>query len=126
MNVRRLLTLLTLPLLISGCSTFSFWGQKKVDPVVVQTKAAERTKLNLAEPSPLKGRELEWIVITPENADQVFKTLKDKNVDLVLFSLTDDGYEQLALSMAEIRNFIASQRAVIGKYKQYYESSEQK
>jgi hypothetical protein len=87
----------------------------------VQTKAVERTRLNLADPTPLKGRELNWIVVTPENAEEVWKRLKEENTDLVLFAITDDGYEQLALTMAELRNFIASQKAIIVKYKEYYE-----
>lgn len=62
-----------------------------------------------------------WILITPENADKVFAELKEKKVDLVLFGLTDEGYEELAINMAELRNFIASQRAIIIKYKDYYE-----
>ena len=72
----------------------------------------------------MKGRELAWIVVTPENAEEVWKKLKDENADLVLFAITDDGYEQLALTMAEIRNYIAQQRAVLIKYKEYYEPVE--
>jgi hypothetical protein len=117
-NVRHLLILPTL-LLISGCASFG-WNSS-VKPIEVQTKAVERTRLNLADPAPLKGRELNWIVVTPENAEEVWKKLKEENTDLVLFAITDDGYEQLALSMAELRNFIAQQRAIIVKYKEYYE-----
>jgi hypothetical protein len=40
----------------------------------------------------------------------------------VLFGLTDDGYETLSLTMAELRNFIAQQRAVTTKYREYYET----
>ena len=126
MNVRRLLILLTLLPLINGCASIASLFGSSVKPVEVQTKAVERTKLNLPEPSPIKGRDIKWIVITPENAEKVFSKLKDENVDLVLFALTDNGYEQLALSMAEIKNFIATQRAIIGQYKQYYEGSDQK
>ena len=35
--------------------------------------------------------------------------------------LTDDGYEELAIDMAEIRAFIAQQREIIAKYREYYE-----
>ena len=124
MNVHHLLIAITLPLLISGCSTLSLFGNKDVKPIEIKTKAVERTKLNIKEPSPLKGRELAWIVVTPENAEEVWKKLKDENADLVLFAITDDGYEQLALTMAEIRNYIAQQRAVLIKYKVYYEPVE--
>jgi len=117
-NVRHLLIATTLPL-ISGCASFGWTSSVK--PIEVQTKAVERTRLNLADPAPLKGRELSWIIITPENAEEVWKKLKESNTDVVLFAITDDGYEQLALTMAELRNFIAQQRAIIVKYKEYYE-----
>ena len=64
---------------------------------------------------------MHWVIITPENAEEVWKKLKEENTDLVLFGLTDDGYEQLSITMAEIRNFIAQQRTIIIKYKEYYE-----
>ena len=92
-----------------------------VKPVTVQKQEIERTPLNIIPPTPLTARDIHWIVITPENAEQIWKKLKEENADLVLFGLTDDGYEQLAVSMAEIRNFIAQQRMIIIKYKEYYE-----
>lgn len=120
MNVRHLLIVTTLPLLISGCASFSLFGDR-VKPVEIQTKAVERQRLDLAEPSPIKAREIKWVLITPENAEKVFADLKEQNIDLVLFAITDEGYEQLALTMAELRNYIAAQRAIIVKYKEYYE-----
>ena len=120
MNVRHLLILTTLPLLISGCASFSLFGDR-VKPIEVQTKAVERTPLNLPDPPPIVVREVKWIVVTPDNVEKVFKDLKEQNADLVLFAITDDGYEQLALTMADIRNYIASQKAVIVKYRNYYE-----
>jgi hypothetical protein len=61
------------------------------------------------------------VVITPQNAEEVWKKLSQENTDLVLFALTDDGYESLAITMAELRNFIAQQRTIILQYKNYYE-----
>jgi hypothetical protein len=58
---------------------------------------------------------LQWFVVTPENIDQVWKKLEEEKVDLVLFALTDDGYQELAMTMAELRNHIANQRAIISK-----------
>jgi hypothetical protein len=118
-NVQTLSIAILLPLLISGCSVFN-WGER-VKPIEIQTKAVERTPLNLSDPNPLKGRAVEWIVVTPENVDQVWERLREKKVDLVLFAITDDGYEELSISMSELRNFIAQQRSIILKYKEYYE-----
>lgn len=124
MNARHLLILLT-PLLISGCGLTS-WFRDAVKPVEIQTKQVERTRLNLPEPTPLNAREVKWVIITPENASEVWKRLEEENSDMVLIGLTDDGYEQLALTMAEIRNMLAQQRTIILKYKDYYEPVEKK
>ena len=118
MNVRTLLIATTLPLVLSGCGSF---GWKGVEPIEIQKRAVERTPLNLPDPAPPRARELEWIIVTPENAQAVWQRLRDANTDVVVFALTDDGYETLALTMAELRNFIAQQRAIIIKYREYYE-----
>jgi hypothetical protein len=120
-NARHLLIAITFPL-ISGCASFgNLFGGSDVKPIEIKTKAVERQTLNIKEPAPLQAREVQWIVITPENAEQVWKDLKEKNVDVVLIGLTDEGYEQLALTMAELKNYIAQQRSIIIKYKEYYE-----
>lgn len=121
MNVLRLSILTSVLLLTSGCGVFNPFSRPEVKQVEIQTKAVERTRLNIKLPPPLQAREMEWIVVTPDNIDEVWQQLKDKEGNLVLFALTDTGYEQLALTIAEIRNFINSQRIIIMKYKEYYE-----
>jgi len=76
----------------------------------------------LREPTPLKTRDIKFIIITRENFEEVMKELTDNGVDPVVFALTDVGYEQLSLTMADIRNLLATQRSIIAKYKEYYES----
>jgi hypothetical protein len=122
-NARILLIpIISLPLL-SGCASFGFFG-KKVEPIQVQTVAVERTPLNLREPTPLKPKPLEWVVITPENAEEVWAKLRSNNSNVVIIGLTDDGYENLSITMAEIRNHMLTQSNIIKKYKEYYESKE--
>ena len=121
MNVHPLLIATILLPLISGCSIL---GWKSVEPIEIKTKAVERTRLNLSDPAPIQAREIQWVIITKDNAQEVFKRLEEKGVDIVLFGLTDDGYEQLALTMAELRNYIAQQKTIIIKYKDYYEPKE--
>ena len=121
MNVPVLLTAITLPLFVSGCASFGW--RSDVQPLEVQKRAVERTPLRIPDPAPVQARELEWIIITPENAESVWLRLRDSNTDVVLFALTDDGYETLALTMAELRNFVAQQRAITRRYREYYETS---
>jgi len=105
---------LTTSLLISGCAQA---------PLKVQTVATEKTPLALADPAPLRINGPLWIVVTPDNLAEVWADLKKNNVDLVLFALTDNGYEKLSIDYAEIRNLISEQRQIILKYKEYYEPS---
>ena len=124
MNAQLSLILLISLFFINGCSIVpKFWGDD-VKPIEVKQVAVERIKLNIEPPKPLQPEKIECVVITPDNVDKVWKKLKSKNKDLVLFGLTDDGYEKLSINMAEIRNFINTQRIIILKYKDYYEKDD--
>ena len=85
------------------------------------TKPVERTPLNIVEPAPLSLKPFEWTIITKENAAEVFAKLEANNDSIVLFGLTDEGYQQLSMTIAEMRTLIATQRQIIIKYKEYYE-----
>ena len=98
---------------ISGCSS--------VKELEIFTKEVERTPLNLGEPPALKMEKLDWIIITEENYKQVFEELRKKKKDVVLFGLTDDGYETLAVNFAQVRKYIILNKSIIKKYKDYYE-----
>lgn len=124
MNVQLSLILLTSLFFINGCSILPKFWEDDVKPIEVKQVAVERIKLNIESPKPLQPEKIEWVVITPDNVDKVWKKLKSKNKDLVLFGLTDDGYEKLSINMAEIRNFINTQRIIILKYKDYYEKDD--
>ena len=118
--MKRLALAILIPMMmgLQGCALLA-WNAVK--PVEIQKKAVERTPLNLVDPQPLKPSSPNWIIITPANAEQVWAELRKRNADLVLFALTDDGYEELAVDMAQIRTFIAQQREIIVRYRQYYE-----
>ena len=103
-------------ILLSSCAA----GVKVIDTYTIEKK---REPLALADPKPLALQDIDWIIITKDNADEVFEKIKnDKNGDYALFALTDNGYEKLALNFADIRNKIAEQRQIILSYKDYYES----
>jgi hypothetical protein len=62
-----------------------------------------------------------WIIVTRDNAQEVFDRLEKEGSDPVIFGLTDKGYENLSIDFAEIRNFISTQRNIIIQYREYYE-----
>ena len=81
----------------------------------------EREKLNLKKPTPLELEQLKWIIITSENAEEVFKKLEEQGIDPVLFGLTDKDFELLAKNFARIRNQLKITNDLLDKYKEYYE-----
>ena len=81
-----------------------------------------RAQLNLEKPTPLQLEELQWIIITSENADDVFKKLEEKGIDPVLWGLTDKDFELLAKNFARIRNQLKITNDLLDKYKEYYET----
>lgn len=103
-------------LLLSGCAS-------GIDQIKTQTNEVERTKLDLPMAEPVDLRDPNWIVITPENAEEVLSELQDRGYDPVIFGLTDIGYQRLSIDFAKIREHINTQRNVLLQYKQYYEDA---
>ena len=115
--VRLIASALVFGLLLNGCAGLAV---KEIQSYKIEKK---REPLALDMPAPLELQDVDWIIITKDNADEVFEKIKnDKNGDYALFALTDNGYEKLALNFADIRNKIAEQRQIILSYKDYYES----
>ena len=65
---------------------------------------------------------LNFIIITSDNAEEVFAKMQKDGVDPVLFGLSDEDYEILAKNFAQIRAYIIKQNATLEAYKEYYES----
>ena len=105
-------------LMLGGCSLF---GTK---PIKVETKPIQRIPLAVPSVDPYKHREVKWIIITPENAAKVFADLKKKGHPVVLFALTDKGYQALALNTGDQIKITRQMQAVIDAYKKYYQENE--
>ena len=112
-----LVSLILILFLTSGCA-----GVKTLE---VFTKEVERQPLNLESPTAPKMDDLNWIIVTSENADEVFAKLKEDGTDQVLFGLSDEDYEILAKNFAQIRAFIIKQNATLEQYKKYYEPNKE-
>jgi len=102
--------------LVSSCSS--------VKEIEIFKKEVPRAKLDLPDPETPRIDDLNWIIITSENADEVFAKLKEQNIDPVLFGLTDDAYETLAVNFAQIRAYMIKQKLTLDQYREYYESEE--
>ena len=110
--------MLTLTIFLTSCS-----GVKELS---IFKEELPRAKLNLEKPTPLELENLQWIIITSENADEVFKRLEEKGIDPVLWGLTDKDFELLAKNFARIRNQLMVTNNLLDKYKEYYETEDDK
>ena len=93
--------------------------------IEISAKPIDKPNLVLPPVEQLRLKDVEWMVITQDNYQEVFdKLLKDKK-DPALIGLTDDGYETLSLNMSDIMRLLQQQKAIIAAYQNYYEESEQ-
>lgn len=104
-------------LLVSGC------GKPPVQEIQISAKPVDKPELVLPYADPIKTRDIEWVIITPDNYEEVFNDLAKKGKPIVLFGLTDKGYENLALNLSDIRGLIQQQQAIIIAYEGYYKES---
>lgn len=65
-------------------------------------------------------KNVDYIVITPENAEEVFSELRRSGKPVVLFAVTEDGYQNLSLNMAQILEVLLQKNAVIAAYEDYH------
>jgi len=107
-------------ILLTGCS---IGGEKKIKIFSVEEP---RQKLDYPMPTALQLEELKWIIITSENAQEVFKKLEEAGIDPVLFGLTDKDYQVLARNFAQIRQKLQETNNLLEEYKKYYEPKETK
>jgi len=113
LNVLVWLTLVTFLTSCSGVKQLSIFKQE-----------VKRQELNLEKPTPLQLEQIKWIIITSENAAEVFKKMEEQGLDPVLFGLTDNDYQLIAKNFAQIRNQLKITNDILDKYKEYYEPKE--
>ena len=113
---RLILNVLVSLILITSLTSCS--GVKQLE---IFKQEVEREKLNLNKPTPLELENLRWIIITSNNAEEVFKKLEEQGIDPVLWGLTDKDFELLAKNFAQIRNQLKITNDLLDKYKEYYE-----
>lgn len=99
-------------LALAGCSSIQ-------DRIVTQPVIIERAAPIFPEVLPVQQYNFEWIVVTNENFIEKMAELEQTNKQIVLFATTPEGYQNLSLSVAELRRYIEQQQAIIAAYKEY-------
>ena len=116
--VRLIGSVLLFGLLLNGCAGLAV---KELQSYKIEKK---REPLNLPDAKPLELIDVEWIVVTKDNIDEVMEKVKAEGGDYALFAVTDEGYKKLSTNFADIRNKLYEQNQIILSYKEYYENGE--
>ena len=116
-KMKNIILLSLLAVFLTSCGS-------SVQEIQVTTVEVSKTPLNLQNPDPLKLQDVEWIIITKENANEIFERIKSAGGEYALFAVEDTGYEKLQINFTDIRNKLAEQRQLLLAYREYYEPSE--
>lgn len=114
--MKKILVIIPLILLLSGCSLFQ---ERQVE---VSTTEVAKAPLIVPEVDQFQARSIKWIIITEDNAREIFSKLKKQGKAPALFALTADGYQALSLNMNDILKILKQQKAIVAAYRDYYES----
>ena len=117
-KMKNIILLSLLAVFLTSCGS-------SVQEIQVTTVEVSKTPLNLANPDPLKLQDVEWIIITKDNANEIFERIKSAGGEYALFAVEDTGYEKLQINFTDIRNKLAEQRQLLLAYREYYEPTEE-
>jgi hypothetical protein len=113
-QMRNIILVILLGFVLTGCSS--------VKKLSIFKQEVPRAELNLDKPTALQLEQIKWIIITSENADEVFEKMKEQGIDPVLFGLNDKDFQLIAKNFAQIRNQLKITNDLLDKYKEYYET----
>lgn len=91
---------------------------KEVPVVEVRTVEVKKPAPIVPNVDQLSLRPVNWIIITPDNVDDKFNQIQSG--ELVLFAVTANGYENIALNLSDIRAMIEQQKKIIAIYQSQF------
>ena len=131
--MKNLLILLIL-LSISGCTSFSLFGDRKEKAMVPETKPVEvitvaRTAPIYHPPLPeaIESASLEWRILSPDIMQQYLESLEaGEEPRIAYYGLTSQGYENLSMTMGEVTRYLEQILHIVGYYREMDEEEEEK
>ena len=103
--------------ILSGCST------PMPQRIEVSASPVDKPELVLPDADALRMKNVEWILITPDNFEEKVAEIEATGRPVVFFALTDEGYENISMNFSSIRAFIQQQQAIIVAYENYYKNA---
>lgn len=91
--------------------------------IEVSAKPVDKPELVLPNADGIRMKNVEWVLITPENFEEKVAEIEATGRPVVFFALTDEGYENISMNFSSIRAYIQQQQAIIAAYENYYKSA---
>ena len=118
--MKKLIILLpVMALFLVGCASNP--PAEPTAKVVIQKVIEKKLPLNIHDPEPLELADVEWVIVTRENIDEVWAQIEADNEGVALFALRHGDYERLALNIADIRAQLGEYVIILKRYREYYE-----
>ena len=105
--------------MLAGCL-----GRPAEPTVVVTTEYQEQNIPVQERPKAVEFPPVDWFVITEENLEEKLAEIDTKTGNVVLFTITPKGYENLAIGIADLRRYVKDQQAIIAYYEEALEEPE--
>ena len=95
-----------------------------VPQVVVQTEYIEKTIPTPPRPTAVNMPNVDWYVVNADNIDEFLSRIELDVGEVVFIAITPNGYENLALGVADLRRYILQQQEIILYYEQQVKPKE--
>lgn len=110
----KIFTLLLTLLFLTACS-----GSKDIN---IKAEPVNPIIIHPVIPAQLQMRKVEWTVFNRKKLEKLLADYPDQ--EIVFFTLSARGYENLSLNMGEIIRYLKEQKNVIIYYRETFPSSE--
>ena len=107
-----------MPLVLTACSRTP---EKEIItvPTVVDTPEIEAPTIQIVpRPDPVELKNADIIVVTESNLQETINRIKETQGDFVLYAMTAQSFESLALNFEQVKRFIEQQNNIILYYEE--------
>jgi hypothetical protein len=89
--------------------------------VVTKTEYRVPQIFHPSPPPQVEALDVDWIVVNREELKELVAEAEEKGDKLPLLALTPQGYQNLSLTIQELKRYILQQREIILYYKRTYD-----
>ena len=111
-SITNVLSYLTVLLVVSACA-------KTPETIQISSQPIQTPVLVLPPVDEINTREVDFVIISPDNIDRVFRETQEQGNQPVFFALTVYGYENLSLNFNDIRTLVQQQQTIIAAYERF-------